>query len=134
MEISEFALCKQAIHLQSGTHDLCLIYLRKCSANGLGPGVFNGLTKQTSTLLSLSAGISINVRLLLAVVDLLGETLKIMAHCCLNYPAVTQKATWEASLLPRMQMAWRGGGPGGGGGLMVPSFPASLSLAQCQLL
>lgn len=57
-----------------------------------------------------SVRININVRLPLAVVDSLGETLEIMAHCCLIRPAVTQKATWGGgvSLLPRMQMDWGG--------------------------
>lgn len=81
-----------------------------------------------------SVRVSINVRLPLAVVDLLGETLEIMAHCCLNHPAVTQKASWGVSLLPRMQIDWGGDWWGGGSGLLMPASPASLPPPQGQPL
>lgn len=79
-----------------------------------------------------SVRISINVRLPLAVVDLLGETIEIMAHCCLSHPAVTQKATWGVSLLPRMQMDWGGDWWGGGSRFLPPSLSTSLPLPQGQ--
>ena len=72
MEFSEFTLCMQAIHLQSSTHDLCLIYLVG-NVNGFGSGFLNGTNMHPFILQSVS--ININVEPPLAKVDLRRETL-----------------------------------------------------------